>query len=231
MSETTTTQEQSTTSSPETIVEPTSTAPSVTSPDSKVEVKPEDTTVPAPAEKPTEAKPEDAASKETPAASADEEYEIEVKEGSVLTQADLDELAATAADLGLNKEQAQKLVESREKVVASALKAGEGKWDSRFQEDLKAMNTDPEFSGEKRAIADQHMGRAITSFGDPELVAYLNTPQGGSNIHLARFLVRIGQALAPVSAGETDLTKQGGTAPKPAEPNQLERMYPSMFKK
>ncbi len=222
--------EPSTTSSPEVKPEPTSTPPSVTSTVSSPEVKPEETPKPE-AEKPAEEKPAPEAGKETPAPVQDEEYEIEVKEGSVLTQADLDELAATAADLGLNKEQAQKLVESREKVVASAMKAGESKWESRFQEDLKTLNTDPEFAGEKRAVADQHMGRAITAFGDPELVAYLNTPQGGSNVHLAKFLVRIGQALAPVSEGETDLSRQGGTPPKAEEPNQLERMYPSMFKK
>lgn len=230
MSEQTVTPEQSTTTSTETKVEPTSTQPSVTSTDSKVEVKPEDKTIAPAAEKPTEEKPAAEAGKETSEAVQDEEYEIEVKEGSLLTQADLDELAETASDLGLSKDQAQKLVESREKVVASAIKAGEGKWDSRFQEDLKTMNSDPDFVGEKRAITDQHIARALNSFGDEKLIEYLNTPQGGSNINLAKFLVRIGQALAPVEEN-SDLTRQGGTTPAKAEPNQLERMYPSMFDK
>jgi hypothetical protein len=219
------TKEQSTTSSADTSTA-TSTEKPQTSPDSSTPV--EDTSL----SKTEDIKPAEEAKPADKANTVEEgEYEIELPEGSSLTQKDLDEVAQLASDLNLNKEQAQKLLESRESVFKSAKQTGEDTWKSKFDNDLKQLTSDPDFSGEARKVADQHMTRAITAFGSQELIEYLNTPQGGTNVHLAKFIMNIGKALAPAESDDPSLVKGQQTPTNTKEVSVEERMYPSLFQK
>lgn len=159
----------------------------------------------------------------------EEEYELELKADSPLSEADLNEIATEASRLNLSKEDAEKLIASKE----SAYKTGASNVESKYQEKLQThyneMSTHPEFSGEAAAESWKFLNKAIAGFGDTELVALLNTPEVGNLVPLAKFLKKVGMAMAP----DASPPEGKGTATSPstnAESEALARQYPAFFK-
>lgn len=166
---------------------------------------------------------------EAPASAVDEGYDLELSDDSPLTEEDLNEIAEEAGRLSLNKEDAQKLIAMKEKGYANGKTQVETAYQAKLVAAHKEIASDPMFQGEQKVKSFESMSRAIETFGDDDLVALVKSPEFGNNVVLARFLKRLGDALAP----DTDsLTGGKGSAGKPEEShsNGLKQMYPSFFK-
>ena len=160
----------------------------------------------------------------------EEEYELEMADGSPLTEADFNEIVETATKLNLSKEDATKLISMRE----NSYKAAETKFKNDLQAQYKAeydkIAKDPEFSGEKRVEAFTSIKRAVDKFGDAELSALLARPEVGNHLALAKFLKRIGDQISP----DTIPTKTGSgdnSSSKDDYNAALRKNYPSFFEK
>jgi hypothetical protein len=163
---------------------------------------------------------------ETPAA-VEEEYDLELSDDSPLTVEELNEIAEVASRLGLSKVDAEKIISDREK----AFKAGTSKFESAYQakiaESRKQIESDPDFQGDKKLATFESINRAVTAFGDPELIALLNTPEVGNNIVIARFLKRLGDNMAP----DTLPGKGVVSSSSDKKSGALETLYPKFFEK
>jgi hypothetical protein len=181
-------------------------------------------TTPAPAE----SKPEESKPAEQPAATVDEfeEYELNLFEGSSLTEEDLNEIAAEASRLNLNKEDAEKLLHLKDAAFKKGISLKEQEYTAKIEKARKEIENDPDFVGDKKEQSFASISRAVQQFGDPELIALLNTPDVGNNLVIAKFLKRIGDAIAP------DNLPGKGVAAAPTEKNSqtLQSWYPEFFK-
>lgn len=155
-----------------------------------------------------------------------EEYDLELSEDSVLTEEDLNEIAAEAGRLNLSKADAEKLISMRE----AAYKKGASKIETEYKEKIqKAANeikSHPDFIGEKKVKSFESINRVVTSFGDENLINALKTPEIGNNLALALFLKRLGDAMAPDS-----VEGKGATATSTdTKESTLQALYPDFFK-
>ena len=155
-----------------------------------------------------------------------EEYELNLFEGSSLTEEDLDEIAAEASRLNLNKEDAEKLLKIKDAAFKKAISQKEQEYSSKIEKARKEIENDPDFIGDKKDQSFASISRAVKQFGDNELIALLNTPEVGNNLVIAKFLKRIGDAIAP-----DDLPGKGVTTNPAQDNNQsLKSWYPEFFK-
>jgi hypothetical protein len=174
-----------------------------------------------------------------PAAKVDEpaivpdEYELELAADSVLSEADLEEIAVEAERLGLGKEDAQKFLTMRE----NAFKAGQSKYEAIAQEALKkeyeTISKDPMYLGEEKIKTQAYHHAVLKEFGNDEFNALMNDPKWGNNIILAKFLRKVGEAL-PDDVFQSSLSEfsKGTHVPEVAAVDSIEaRMYPSYYKK
>jgi flagellar biosynthesis GTPase FlhF len=123
-------------------------------------------------------------------------YELKLPEGSKLSKADADEIAAYAKEQGLSQEQAQKQLERESKLVEvgearslEKLKEATGQW-------LEAAKTDKEIGGEAFPKNAELAKRVVTRFGTAEFKAELERTGLGNHPELVRTFVRIGQAMS-----------------------------------
>lgn len=202
------------------------TPPSAPTPESKVSSEPAAVQKPALSEAAPEIKEES-----KPAEIADnvdeyEEYDLDLFEGSSLTEEDLNEIAAEASRLNLNKEDAEKLLKIKDAAFKKAISQKEQEYSSKIEKARKEIENDPDFIGDKKDQSFASISRAVKQFGDSELIALLNTPEVGNSLVIAKFLKRIGDAIAP-----DDLPGKG-VATNPAQDNNqsLKSWYPEFFK-
>jgi len=173
--------------------------------------------------------PAEAASKETPEQKVEdqfEEYELELPENSSLTVEDLNQIAEEASKLGLTKAEAEKLIASREGLYQRGLSKAEEVYVAKIQKARHEIESHPDFSGDKKVETFAAINRAVTKFGDPELINLLNTPEVGNNIVIAKFLKRLGDAIAP----DTIPGKGTTSAESNSESNTLKALYPDFYK-
>lgn len=159
----------------------------------------------------------------------DAEYELEVAEDSVLTQEDLEEIVKIAEEQNLNKVQAENLIKQREQL----LKKGYSKAEAKIQEEYKKAQSElmahPEFTGEKKVKSFESINRAVSMFGDDQLIAALNRPDIGNNLALALFLKKIGDMVAPDSI-EGKGSQLGAGANEANKEAALKKLYPDFYK-
>ena len=157
-----------------------------------------------------------------------EDYDLELAEDSPLSQADLDDIAGIASERNLNQEQANQIIKEREDFFNKGYSAINAQNQARHTANAAALNADPAFSGDMRVESFSDINRAAQTFGDDNLVAALKDPNIGNNIHLAKFLAKIGSALK--DNGIEGLNNGGGNSqPVNAESLRLQRLYPSFF--
>jgi hypothetical protein len=161
---------------------------------------------------------------ETPA--VDEEYDLELSEDSPLTIEELNEIAEAAGRLGMSKEDAEKLISDREKSYKAGTSKSEAAYQAKIAESRKQIEADPDFQGDKKLATFESINRAVSAFGDPELVALLNTPEVGNNLVIAKFLKRLGDTMAP------DTMPGKGVVPsaKTESSDALKTLYPAFYK-
>jgi hypothetical protein len=173
----------------------------------------------------TEVKP-DEPKPSTDAVDEFEEYELNLFEGSSLTEEDLNEIAAEASRLNLSKEDAEKLLQLKDSAFKKAISQKEQEYQAKIQKARQEIENDPDFVGDKKEHTFASISRAVQQFGDPDLVNLLNTPDVGNNLVLAKFLKRIGDAIAP-----DNLPGKGVTSDSVDKTSQsLQSWYPEFFK-
>lgn len=226
MSETTETVTPST-SAPSTTSSEAST-PSQADPKVSSEAKPSEPTALSQSAQPASAEPKKEEAKTSTDVVADEfeEYELNLFEGSNLTEEDLNEIAAEASRLNLTKEDAEKLLHLKDSAFKKAVAQKEKEYSDRIEKARKEIENDPDFIGDKKEQSFASISRAVKEFGDPELINLLNTPEVGNNLVIAKFLKRIGDAIAP------DSLPGKGVSSAPAAKNSetLQSWYPEFFK-
>lgn len=226
MSETTETVTPST-SAPSTTSSEAST-PSQADPKVSSEAKPSEPTALSQSAQPASAEPKKEEAKPSTDVVADEfeEYELNLFEGSNLTEDDLNEIAAEASRLNLTKEDAEKLLHLKDSAFKKAVAQKEKEYSDRIEKARKEIENDPDFIGDKKEQSFASISRAVKQFGDPELINLLNTPEVGNNLVIAKFLKRIGDAIAP------DSLPGKGVSSAPAAKNSetLQSWYPEFFK-
>jgi hypothetical protein len=155
-----------------------------------------------------------------------QEYDLELKDDSPLSIEELNEIAEYAGIHNLTKEAAEKLIEAREKSYTQGMTKAEAAYAAKLDEQKVAIMKDPDFVGEKKAETFASISRAVQAYGSPELVAALNTPEFGNNIVLARFLKKIGDAMA----SDTFPGKSAGPGNIDANAGSLKNLYPEFYK-
>lgn len=169
---------------------------------------------------------------EPPAATppADEppsEYEIEVADNSPLSDDQLQKIAQHAEKYGLTKEEAQALVSDQEALISQGRNSEVEKYNAQLEQKRHALNSHPEFSGEKKAEAWDSVTLAIRTFGDDKLLKTLGNPEYGYDPELALFLKNIGDALKPEKPLGTGVNLPN-LVDKNAEEAAMRRRYPHL---
>jgi len=130
-------------------------------------------------------------------------------EGIELDETALSEATPLFKELGLNQEQAQKLID----VYAAQIQAGSQKQIDNFNQ-LKSdwreqAKRDNEYGGDKFEENVKTARHAISKFGTPELKQLLNDYGVGNHPEIIRFMVRVGKTLnedVPGSSGSAAST-------------------------
>lgn len=180
-------------------------------------------------EKSTEEKPAEETEPEKVAeGTADEEYELEILDGSPLTEEDLNEVAAYAEKYNLTQEEAQKLLSDREKVYQKGQDATMAKAKEVFEAEKQKLLSDPDFKGEKLDDSLAKIDLAVEKIGGEEFREFLKGPAGNS-LPLAKFLLKIGNLMA----SDSFVGKGRGAGQVAVDPQEAayRKMYPNFFEK
>lgn len=162
------------------------------------------TTTPAP-----EAKAADAGTKEVPAAkdaatetktsevkAVPEKYEFKLKEGSLLKQGEVDQTAATARELGLSNDAAQKLLDERGQAKAGFMEEQKSAFESLRSNWKETFTKDSEIGGEHAKASAENARRFVDKYATPEFKQVLNDTGFGDHPELIRIFARAGKSMA-----------------------------------
>lgn len=178
----------------------------------------------------TEAKPAEPAAAKTddatakPAEPAKEVvYEFKLPEGVEFKGELLDELKATAKDLGLTQEQAQRVADLGAKQAQGFAAQLVEQQKTLTAEWANQTTTDKEIGGDKLAENLAVAKKALDAFGSPELKTLLNQTGFGNHPDVVRFMVKAGKAISEDGKLITGSAAQVDRASVPIE----NRLYPN----
>lgn len=158
------------------------------------------------------------------------DVELKVPEGFQPDKTLFDGFKASAKELGLKADAAQKLFDLYVSAAQTAEKARGEKFESDWQAQQKswteAAQTDKEVGGQALKENLLLAGKVMAKFGSPALDKYLTESGLGNYPELVRFAVRIGKELAEDSLS-------GSTAGSPVDEASsadalLRKRYPAM---
>ena len=145
-----------------------------------------------------------------------ETYEFQMPEGVQLDQDTATEFSATAKELGLTQEQAQKVADIAVKQAQRQAETHAALVESW----VESVKTDKEIGGDKLEANLGIARKAMDTFGSPELKDVLNASGLGNHPAVIRAFLKAGKAISD------DGFVTG--APKGAETNLANRMFPNM---
>ena len=162
------------------------------------------------------------------------EYEFTPPEGfdiSEEAQNQIEQFAETAGELGISQEQFQRLVEFDISRGQKALVEQANAYIERINEWGEQAKADKEIGGEALDANLGNIRRVTDAYGDKELMALMgapgpNNPDGlglGNHPVMLRFLHRVAKSLS-----DSELIE--GDGHKSTNGDNLQRMYPTMFK-
>jgi hypothetical protein len=117
-------------------------------------------------------------------------------------------------------ERVQALVDLHMKAAQAASEASSKAWDDMQTSWRDEVKADKDIGGDKLQPALARIGRLVSEYGTPELNSVFDLTGVGNNIHLIKFLDKIGSKLV-----EGDAVTGQPTAPKA---DAASRLYPSM---
>lgn len=175
------------------------------------EAKPIEGEQPKPGEKPAEVKPAEVA------------YEFKLPDGVKLQGEALDELKATAKELGLTQEQAQKVADLGAKQAQAFTTQLMEYQRTQTAEWANATKADKEIGGDK---LDENLGvakKALDTYATPELKKLLNDSGLGNHPEVIRTFFKVGKA---ISEDGKIVTGSAGEKSRDATPI-ANRLYPN----
>lgn len=181
----------------------------------------------------TNAPKQDVNSKDIPVSAStteDDEYDLELPKGSVLSEEDLNEIAEEAGRLNLSKADAEKLLNMRESVYKKGMTKSQSDYQAKIEASKKEITSHPDFIGDKKIKSFESISRVVNMFGDDKLVEALKTPEVGNNLAVALFLKRLGDAMAQDSFEGKGSTNASANSADTKQAT-LQTLYPDFFKK
>lgn len=156
-----------------------------------------------------------------------EEFEIELKEGSPLTETDLDEVVELAEKYKWNKEDTDKYIAKKEELHTRGVESLRNQAKEVIQKEKEKLLADPDFQGPKLKDSLNTIDLVVSKYGDKDLAEYLKGP-GGNSLPLAKLLLRLGNMM------KQDTIHGKGVSGTPSQEGTVEgamkTMYPSFFK-
>jgi hypothetical protein len=176
----------------------------------------------------TDVQPTDAAKTDDAAAKTDEAakevvYEFKLPEGVDLKGEALDELKATAKELGLTQEQAQRVADLGAKQAQGFAAQLVEQQKTMTAEWAEQTTTDKEIGGDKLSENLGVAKKALDTFGSPALKTLLNQSGLGNHPEVVRFMVKAGKAISEDGRLVTGAAAQADRANTPIE----NRLYPN----
>jgi hypothetical protein len=177
---------------------------------------------------PAEGEAPAAAEGEKAAEAAPAELTISLPEGVEADAGLMEGFTATAKELGLTSESAQKLVDTYAKASVAAQQRAEEAFAARQQEWQQAVKADPKIGGEQLTANLGRANAALGKFGSPELVALLQQTGLSNHPEMVKFAIRVGRAMGDDTVTGSHARGAGG---EQSEEDALKARYPSMFKR
>jgi hypothetical protein len=156
--------------------------------------------------------------------------EIGIPEGSEIPQEAVDAFLPIAKELGLNSEQATKLVEYQDKVNREAQADLTAQWKARSDQWRDSLQKDVDFGGDAYEGNIQASRRALRAFGGEPLASALGALGLGNHPELVKFFARVGRAMGEDDSSFDGGVKKGKPDAATARREYLKRQYPSMHK-
>ena len=118
-----------------------------------------------------------------------------IPEGYTVDEGLQTEFTATARELNLDQDGAQKLVDYAPKFIDKIQQANADRWNDIRKEWVQELKSDKDLGGQKINETQERAQRALRKF-DPtgNLSSFLGSTGFGDNAELVRFLVRVDQA-------------------------------------
>lgn len=168
------------------------------------------------------AQPAEQAEKSPSAITPESFGEFSFTEGFEPDEALLSEFRGVAAEYGLSKEQAQKLVDIQNKASSAAEVAQRQSFDATVSEWAKQTAADPEIGGPNYEANIAITRAGLKAVAGPELESILNQTGLGNHPALVKAFFKVGKLL-----GSDSPVSGGGSM---SERSTAEVLYPSMFK-
>ena len=142
-----------------------------------------------------------------------EEYELELKEDSILDEETFDEVVKYANDHNLTKAQAEALLSQTESRVKKSM---ESTIESTVTNYKKELYSDPMFNTkEKVQAASKNINVALASYKDAGLIKALKEDKNlANNVHVLKLLATIGANLAKSGSGPATQSPTAKVDPK-----------------
>lgn len=146
--------------------------------------------------KPADQKTPDGKPDADPAAKQPAKFELKLPEGAKLDAKHLEATVEYAKALGLNQEQAQKLLERDASLVEGHWKGMQANHAQQVEKWGDAVKNDKDLGGTNFDTTVTSARRAVDRFGSPDLKKALNETGLGNHPELVRMLAKIGKAMA-----------------------------------
>ena len=127
---------------------------------------------------------------------APEKYDFKLPEGSKLSKAEVDEVAAFSKEQGLSQEQAQKILERESKLADGRDAKNLAQLQEATVQWLEAAKADKEIGGEAFPKHAELAKRVVERFGTKEFKDELNRTGLGNHPELVRVFTRIGKSMS-----------------------------------
>lgn len=135
------------------------------------------------------------------------EYQFQAPEGMELDTAAVEAFTPVAQELGLNQEQAQKLVDLYATRVQENQTEQSEAWARQLDQWVDDLKNDPEIGGRNFDSSLRDAGRAMDKFATPELRSFLDESGLGNHPELVKLMAKIGKEV-----GEDNLISPPGSS-------------------
>jgi len=172
-------------------------------------------------EAPKEAAPDSTMTEETKASDAAAELVLTLPEGVAADDAMVQSFTATAKELGLKSDAAQKVLDVYIQHAKKEAEATNTFLEKQREEWVKAVTEDKEIGGPALKQSIAFAQRGLEKFASPELRQYLEDTGLGNNPHLVKLFAKVGRAMA-----EDRFAGMGQQDVRTAEEKLLAQLYP-----
>lgn len=149
-----------------------------------------------------------------------EAYEFKMPDGMELDKAMADAATPIFKELGLNQEQASKLVEVYANQIGAQATAQQDAFNDQLETWVTELKNDKEVGGEAYEKNTGIARQAIEKFGSDELMELMDSTGIGSNPAMFKFALKVGKFLVEDQPGSGDAAQEESTIENRMYPNE-----------